>query len=111
LINTFDFFWYDKGEPGARFQGEEVPIGWFLENELSLGPEACDTILDEVNRIESGAIPCVEIPGNENALWIGPLSAQIRNHYFNPPKAITLPLGEFKRIVEQWRTFLTTSPD
>ena len=111
MINKFDFFWYDEGQPGARFQGEEAPIGWLFENELSAGPEACDAVLAEVNRIESGIIPFVEIQGNENVLWIGPLSAQITNHHFNPPKATTFPLGEFKGIVEQWRDFLKTARD
>jgi nucleotidyltransferase/DNA polymerase involved in DNA repair len=35
-------------------------------------------------------------------------NVKISNHYFNPPKVITLPLGEFKIIIEQWRTFMST---
>jgi hypothetical protein len=108
LIYNYNFFWYDNGEPGAKFDVEGAPIGWFLENELRSGPESCAEILYEIKRIESDAIPSVEMDGNQSVLWIDTFNVKISNHYFNPPKVITLPLGEFKIIIEQWRTFMST---
>ena len=108
MIYKYNFFWYKNGEPGAKFDVEGAPIGWYLENELRYGPESCDEILYEIKRIESDAIPRVEIDGNENVLWIDPFNVKISNHYFKPPKVITLSLGEFKIIIEQWRTFMST---
>ena len=108
MIYKYNFFWYDTGEPGAKFDVEGALIRWFLENELWCGPESCDEILYEIKRIESGAIPCVEIDGNQNVLWIDVFNVKISNHYFKPPKVITIPLGEFKIIIEKWRTFLST---
>jgi uncharacterized protein YacL (UPF0231 family) len=108
LIYKYNFFWYENGEPGAKFDAEGAPIGWYLENELRYGPESCDEILYEIKRIESDAVPRVEIDGNESVLWIDTFNVKISNHYFKPPQVITLSLGEFKIIIEQWRTFMST---
>ena len=108
MIYKYNFFWYENGEPGAKFDVEGEAIGWYLENELRYGPESCDEILYGIKRIESDAIPSVEIDGNESVLRIDTFNVKISNHYFKPPKVVTLPLGEFKIIIEQWRTFLST---
>ena len=63
MIYKYNFFWYENGEPGAKFDVEGALIGRYLENELMYGPESCDEILYEIKGIESDTIPSVEIDG------------------------------------------------
>ena len=103
-----NFFWYEEGFPGARFDGSRAPLGWLLENELREGPQACDEILSEIQKIEAGLSPGIEIDGNQSVVDLRSGSAKIANHYFDPPRTITLPLWEFRNLLEEWKTFLSS---
>ena len=101
------FFWYEEGEPGAKFEKEHAPLGWYLENELHFGTEQCDEILELIKCIKLGEIPECEIPGNENVLQLTPFSAEIKNHHFDPPRVATIPLKKFEKTMVNWNAFLS----
>ena len=81
-----NFFWYEEGFPGARFDEERSLLRWLLENELSEGPQACDEILAEIQKIESNLSPGIEIDGNQSVVDLRSGSAKIANYYFDPPR-------------------------
>ena len=79
-----------------------------LENELRKGPQACDEILAEIQKIEANLSPGTEIDGNQSVVNLHLDSAKIANYYFDPPQTITLPLWEFRNLMEEWKRFLSS---
>jgi len=79
-----------------------------LENELREDTQVCDETLSEIQKIESNLSLGIEIDGNQSVVDLRLDSAKIANYYFDPPQTITLPLWEFRNLMEEWKRFLSS---